>query len=195
MASLPNDIYLPESQSQDKSRAILMITGDNVEDLEFFYPFYRFIEAGYEVDVATLNGGSFKGKHGLELKQSHKISDIDPTQYLLLYLPGGAAPENLKRNKDVLSVVRHYVETGRPVAALCHGPQILAAAGVIKGRKISAWPGVESEIKAAGASYVNQETCEDGQFITGRWPGDLPAHLKRTLAVLKHSETRARAAA
>jgi protease I len=185
MPALPKDIYQPETANRNISTGeILIITGNDTEDLEFFYPYYRFIEAGYRVDVATPNGGEFNGKHGIGLKETLKVADVDVEDYDLLYLPGGKAPAELMKSEQVLSLTKAFVNQGKPVSAICHGPQILAAARVIKDRKIAAWPEIESEIRAAGATYANQETVVDGLFVTARWPGDLPSHMKQTLMAL-----------
>ena len=85
--------------------------------------------------------------------------------------------------------MQRFVTLGRPIAAVCHGPQLLAVADVIKGRKIAAWPEVESEVIDAGAAYENKEMVVDGPFITARWPGDLPAHMKAVLSLLGKSES------
>lgn len=184
MATLPEDIFQPEIKSKG-GISVLILTANKVEDVEFFYPYYRLIEAGFNVDVATPQGGEFKGKHNTGLKKTKKITDIVSDDYHLLYIPGGEAPSELKTNQDALTLTKQFVESGKPVAALCHGPQVLAAAGVIAGRKIAAWPEVESEVEKAGATYINQETVVDGQFITGRWPADLPSHLAHTLQILQ----------
>jgi len=183
MADLPEDTYKPPANG-NATRAILMLTADKTEDLEFFYPYYRFIEAGFKVDVVTPKGGEFKGKQGLGLKDTLKITEVDAQDYDLLYIPGGKAPAELKKDDNAIALARQFISEGKPIAAVCHGPQVLAAADLIQGRKIAAWPEVEEEIEEAGASYVNEETVIDGPFITARWPADLPAHLRQTLAVL-----------
>jgi len=191
MAEIPEDVYEPQTQSRvvgENGYNVLIITADKVEDLEFFYPYYRFIEAGCKVDVATPKGGDFKGKHDIGLTQSLKIEDVSADNYQLLYLPGGKAPAKLKDEKTVVELVRDFVASGKPIAAICHGPQILAAANVISGYEIAGWPEIEDEIKNAGAIYANAETVVDGQFITARWPADLPMHLKRTFEILESTK-------
>lgn len=188
--SIPEDIYQPGIKNAGK-KSILILTADKTEDLEFFYPYYRFVEEGYRVDVATPDGGEFKGKQGLGLKSTLKISDVSVSTYDLLYIPGGKAPEKLKKSEEALALVRAYATTKKPIAAVCHGPQVLAAADVVAGRTLAAWPEVESELKEAGANYVSQETVVDGQFITARWPADLPAHIAATLQALKASSASA----
>ena len=178
------DLYRPDSQNKYARRAILILTADKTEDLEFFYPFYRLIEAGYEVDVVTPQGGEFKAKQGLGLKDTKKIADVNADDYDVLYIPGGKAPAQLKNNLDALTLVRRFATSKKPIAAICHGPQLLAAANVIDGRKIAAWPEVTDEVVVAGATYMDQEAVVDGPFITARWPGDLPAHLKRTMEAI-----------
>ncbi|MGB9151738.1 MAG: DJ-1/PfpI/YhbO family deglycase/protease [Alphaproteobacteria bacterium] len=189
---MPKDTYQPETANRDTSRAILMMTADGTEDLEFFYPYYRFIEAGFKVDVVTPKGKGFKAIHELGLEETMKITDVDAEDYELLYIPGGKAPAELMKNKDAIALTKQFFTEGMPISAVCHGPQLLAAADIIRGRKIAGWPEIEEEIRAAGATYVNQETVLDGPFITARWPGDLPMHVRETLAKLgKYAKTSA----
>lgn len=184
MAKTPDDIYAARPQSAARHEKIAIITADGTEDQEFFYPYYRFLEEGYQVDVFTPDGGAFKGKNGAGLKQTLKIEDGRPENYALLYIPGGKAPERLKKEEEALAFVHDFCATGRPVIAICHGPQLLAQADVIAGRKIAAWPECEEEIVQAGAIYINGECVHDGQFITGRWPADLPALMRASLEAL-----------
>jgi protease I len=194
MTGIPNDTYVATQQKASKGQSVLILTANDTQDLEFFYPYYRFIEAGYSVDVATPKGGEFKGKMGMGLKDTKAIKDIDASRYALLYIPGGKAPAELKTNADAVAFTRKFTESGKPVAAICHGPQLLAAAGVIKGKRIAAWPEVEQEVADAGATYVNEATVVDGQFTTARWPGDLPSHLAATLEALEQSKQKPRMA-
>jgi len=172
-----NHKAVPIPDRLKKNKRIAMITGDNMEDIEFFYPYYRFQEGGYDVDVITIKGGSFKGKHGIGLNDSKSIADVNPDFYELLYLPGGKAPAKLREDEMVLKFVRDFAARGKIIAAICHGPQILAAAGLIKGKNIAAWPEIKKEIEDAGATYCDEALKEDGQFITARKPGDLHRHL------------------
>ena len=177
---------IPKRLKMDEKIAI--ITDDNTEDLEFFYPYYRFNEAGYEVDVITANGGAFEGKHGIGLKDSKSIVDVKADDYELLYLPGGKAPQKLRKNKKVLKFVTDFAKTGKIIAAICHGPQILISAGLVKGKKIAAWPEVKDEIEEAGGIYADEALKESGQFITARKPGDLHRHLCGILECLKNQK-------
>lgn len=156
-----------------------------MKDLEFFYPYYRFNEEGYEVDIITEDGGSFEAKHGLGLKESKSIDNVQANNYDLLYLPGGKAPEKLRENEKILKFVREIVNSGKIVASICHGAQILISAGVVKGKKIAAWPEMKEELEKAGVEFADEALQKDGNFITARKPGDLHRHLAGVLESLK----------
>jgi protease I len=183
MIPIPHNVLKPGEPSEIRG-AVLILTDDGVEDLEFFYPYYRFIEAGYKTEVVSAEGGDFKGKTGYKFEGALPAAAVTPSDYNLLFLPGGKAPAALKKSDDALELVRRFAATGRPIAAICHGPQLLAAAGLIRGAEIAGWPEIQEEIEAAGAVFVNRETAVDGQFITARWPGDLPVFTKTALEFL-----------
>ncbi len=176
---------VPIPERLKKKEKVVIITADNTEDTEFFYPYYRLTEAGYTVDVVTPKGGEFKAKHGLGLKNTMAIADVKPGDYALLYLPGGKAPQELRKNDAVLKFVKEFTASGKPVAAICHGPQVLVSADVIRGKQLAAWPEVKSEIEEAGGTFVDEALVEDGQFITARKPGDLHRHLFGVLQYLE----------
>ncbi len=173
------DVYkaAPIPQRLKKNAKVIIITGDNVEDLEFFYPYYRFNEEGYEVDVVTEDGGEFEGKCDLGLKNSKSIKEVNPQDYELIYLPGGKAPKSLRKNEDVINFVKQFAATGKPIASICHGAQILISARLVGGKKIAAWPEMKEELEEAGAQFSDEALNKDGQFITARMPGDLHRHL------------------
>jgi len=168
-----------------KNEKVIIITADNTEDTEFFYPYYRLTEEGYTVDVVTPKGGKFTAKHGLGLKVTRAIDDVKPADYALVYIPGGKAPQELRKNDKVIAFIKEFAASGKPIAAICHGPQVLATAGLLKGKHVAAWPEIADEMKEAGAIFVNEALVEDGQFITGRMPGDLHRHLFGVLQYLK----------
>ena len=131
----------PTPERLKKGQRVLIITADNTEDMEFFYPYYRLNEEGYDVDVATMKGGSFKAKKGYELKETKSIAEVKVADYALLYIPGGKAPEALRKDEKVIAFVKEFTKSGKPIAAICHGPQVLVTADVIKGKKNQRVPG------------------------------------------------------
>lgn len=181
---IDNHKVSPIPERLKKNKKIAIITDNKVEETEFFYPYYRFSEEGYEVDVITPKGGAFIGKHEMGLQESKSIDEVNYKDYELLYLPGGKAPQELRKNEKVLRFVRDFAASGKVIAAICHGPQILISAGLLKGKKIAAWPGIKDEIREAGALFVDEPSQEDGQFVTARKPGDLPQHLYDALQLL-----------
>jgi len=185
----------PTPERLRKNTRIAIITADNTQDLEFFYPYYRLSEEGYDIDVITPKGGEFKGKHGMGLKETKSIGEVQPDAYALLYIPGGKAPAELRKNDEVIAFVRNFAGTNKPIAAICHGPQILITAGLVRGKRMACWPEVKEELEAAGGIFVDEALVEDGQFITGRQPGDLPRHLWGVLDYLQGSKRNAKISA
>lgn len=196
MSDALNDIMKPAPipARLQRDEKILILTADDTEDLEFYYPYYRLTEEGYTVDVATLDGKSFKGKHGYECKQTKALKNLSVEDYALLYIPGGKAPAALRDDKVVLDFVTKFAATGKPIAAICHGPQVLATADLVRGKKISAYPGVQKEIEAAGGKFSDEALAVDGQFITARVPGDLHRHLCGVINALQGADSSKRAA-
>ena len=167
-------------------KSILILVADEVQELEFYYPYYRLVEEGYNVDIASPKGGEVTGESGWKIENTRNINSIDPEDYVLLYIPGGHAPKHLIKSKEIIGRVQQFAQSGKPIAAFCHGPQVLVAAGLVKGKKLTAYPEVEKEIVEAGGFYTNLPLVEDGQYITSRWPGDLPGHVQ---AILKRLQT------
>ncbi|MFO1242931.1 MAG: type 1 glutamine amidotransferase domain-containing protein [Rickettsiales bacterium] len=195
MSDAEKDNYKPAPipDRLKKNQRIAVLTADKTEDLECFYPFYRFNEEGYDVDMITPNGGAFEAKHGIGLKQTKSIDQVNAKDYVLLYIPGGKAPQELRKNERVLNFVREFASSGKPIAAICHGPQVLIEADLVKGKQIAGWPEIQKEIEDAGATFVDEALVEDGQFITGRKPGDLHRHVWGTMQRLKASAKKAAA--
>jgi protease I len=188
-----NNLAAPIPERLRKNEKAIIITADNVEDLEFFYPYYRLSEAGYEVDIVSPSGGNIKGKHGYEIKNTKNIKAVKASDYILLEIPGGKAPEELRKDMDVIAFVRDFAATGKPIAAICHGPQVLASAGVIKGIRMTCWPEIKDEISDAGAIYADEALVESGQFISSRKPGDLPRYMDGIMNTLKERSARKKA--
>ncbi len=165
----------------------LILSADGFEDSELLVPYYRLKEEGVDVQVATLDGQPIRGKHGYEVKAELALTQVDPDDYELLILPGGKAPAVLRRHAKALDVVRHFFAADKPVAAICHGPQVLVSAGVLGGRRATCYKTVAAELQEAGARYIDAEVVVDGELITSRQPSDLPAFLRELSKHIKLS--------
>ena len=185
------------------SKRILMITGDFTEDYETMVPFQALMAVGHHVDAVCPGKTSgdtvataihdFEGDQTYSEKPGHRFAlnadfaNIHPTDYDALVVPGGRAPEYLRLNKEVLTLVQHFFETNKPVAAICHGAQLLAAANVLEGRQCSAYPACQPEVELAGGHFANVEVSEavtDGNLVTApAWPAH-PAWLAQFMALL-----------
>jgi len=187
-----------------KSAKILVLAGDFVEDYEIMVPFQALQMVGHAVDAVCPGKKKgeqirtaihdFEGDQTYTEKRGHNFTlnatfdDVNPASYDALVVPGGRAPEYLRLNQKVLDIVRHFDKEGKPIAALCHGPQLLAAAGVVKGRKLNCYPACAPEIGLAGGTFVSLEMTDamvDGKLVTGpAWPAH-PAWLAEFLDVLE----------
>lgn len=159
----------------------LIISADHFEDTELLVPYYRLKEAGFEVDVASISRGNINGKHGYEVRVDKALRDVHAKDYDLLVLPGGKAPAALRKEPAALEIVKEFFLGNKPVAAICHGPQILVTAGVLKGRRATCYHSVATELKEAGALYEDSEVVVDGNLVTSRQPSDLPAFMRETI--------------
>jgi len=185
------------------ARRILMIVGDFVEDYEVMVPFQALRAVGHTVDAVCPGKAAgqsvrtavhdFEGDQTYSEKPGHNFAlnttfdDIRERDYDALVIPGGRAPEYLRLNPRVLEIVRHFADSRKPIAAICHGAQILAAAKVISGRRISAYPACSPEVELAGATYAAisvDDAVTDGNFVTApAWPAH-PAWIAQFLTVL-----------
>ncbi len=163
----------------------LILTANGVEDVEFFYPYYRLREEGIEVDVASPDGEKIVGEHGYSFEPNFSFADVDVGDYDLLVLPGGRGPEKVRLDADAVEITKRMFEADKLVAALCHGPQVLISADVVRGRKATCWPALRDDLKAAGADYLDQEVVVDGNLITSRKPDDLPAFCREIFTAIR----------
>jgi protease I len=181
------------------SKEILMIVGDFGEDYEIMVPYQALEAVGHTVDavcpekevgdVVKTAVHDFRGDQtyletrGHDFELSATMADVDPADYDALVVPGGRAPEYLRGYDEVLDAVRHFFEADKPVASICHGPQVLAAAGVLEGYDATAYPACQPEVEAAGCSWVDG-VVTDGNLVTAQaWP-DHPEWIAQFLDVL-----------
>lgn len=162
----------------------LIVSADHFEDSELLFPLYRLQEAGLAVDVASISKGNIRGKYGYEVVVDKALAEVDPQAYDLLVLPGGKAPATLRKEAAAIAIAQDFMRGDKPVAAICHGPQILISAGVLVGRRATCYRSVAEELKQAGALYEDQEVVVDGKLVTSRQPADLPAFMREMVRLL-----------
>ncbi|MCL4471174.1 MAG: type 1 glutamine amidotransferase [Gammaproteobacteria bacterium] len=163
----------------------LIISADNFEDSELLFPYYRLKEEGFEVDIASIARGKINGKHGYEVVVNRALRDVDPNEYDALILPGGKAPAALRKERAAVEIAKDFFRRNKPVAAICHGPQILITAGVLTGRRATCYRSVAEELKESGAFYEDSEVVVDGNLVTSRQPSDLPAFMREIVSLLR----------
>ncbi len=160
----------------------LIVSTDRFEDSEFFYPFYRLQEEDIDVDIATPNGKSIKGKHGTEFEADISIQDASVEKYDLLVIPGGRSPEHLRiEAPEVIDLVKEFDREDKPIAAVCHGAQLLMSAHLLDGRNATCYWTVKDDLENAGGTFVDESVVVDENLITSRHPPDLPDFMKEIL--------------
>lgn len=156
---------------------VVILVGEGYEDAEFSVPLQRLREAGHAVTIAgSSRDETVHGKRGnSEARIERNAAEIAAGEYDALVIPGGHGPDHLRLDAGSVSLTRAFMESGKPVAAICHGPQLLIEAGVLRGRTLTSWPSVRTDLINAGALWVDQPVVEDGNLITSRKPADLDA--------------------
>jgi protease I len=167
-------------------RKILIMVDDGVEDAEFLYPYYRFQEEGYGLDiVASKAKKTYIGKHGVPFTSDVQPEEVNIEEYECVIIPGGRAPDRMRVNKGLVGIVKEANQKGKIIAAICHGPQMLIEADMIRGKKATCWKSVATDLKNAGATFVDKSVVVDGNIVTSRSPADLPDFCRETIKRLK----------
>jgi protease I len=162
-----------------KTIAFLVAT-EGIEQVELTEPWGAVEEAGGTPKLLSVESGKVQAFNHLDKADTFAVDavvgDADPSSYDGLVLPGGVAnPDALRTNEDAVAFVRDFVESDRPVAAICHAPWTLAEADVVRGRRMTSWPSLQTDLRNAGADWVDEEVVVDGNLVTSRKPDDLPA--------------------
>ena len=171
---------------ESPKKRVALVLAKNFEDSEAIDP-KAYLEAlGAEVTVIGIETGRIDGKKGGSLEAEVTFADVSPEEFDLLVIPGGGAPENLRIHDPAVAFTRAFVESGKPVGSICHGPQLLISAKVLDGRRLTGVNKIRDDIINAGGHYVDEPLVEDGNLITSRVPADLPVFdeaLARALGV------------
>ncbi|HLD83855.1 MAG TPA: type 1 glutamine amidotransferase domain-containing protein [archaeon] len=156
-------------------KKVLIFAAEGFEDNELLYPYYRLQEAGCDVKVVGLGESECRGKHGVPVKCDGKIEDFNADDFDVVIIPGGWAPDKLRRSKAALDFVRRMDAEKKLIASICHGPHVLVSADILKGRKLTCVSAIKDDVVNAGGIYSDEPVVIDGNLITSRTPADLPA--------------------
>ena len=169
-----------------ENRRVAILTEEGFEQVELTSPKAALKDAGAIVHVISPQSGKIKAwdktDWGIEVDVDKQLDEVKPDDYDALVLPGGVLnPDKLRQNKDAVAFVTAFLKAGKPVAAICHGPQMLIETGLIKGRKLTSFPSLQTDLKNAGAEWVDEEVVVDNGLVTSRRPADLEAFNKNMI--------------
>jgi protease I len=184
-----------------KGKKVAILAADMVERVELEEPRKALEQAGAQTELISLKPGTIKAfdhfDPAKDVKVDKAVEEVDASDYDALMVPGGVGnPDQLRGDENAVSFVRDFFEQGKPVAAICHGPWVLVEAGVVKGRKVTSWPTLQTDIRNAGGNWVDQEVVVDSGLVTSRKPDDIPAFNRKMVEEFAegvHAEQREKA--
>jgi protease I len=168
------------------SKIVLLLIEDGFRDEEVIYPYYRFIEAGYDVKVVgPEKNKEYIGKFGVGIKSTLLPEDVNINEIAAVVIPGGYAPGKMRLNNLMVNIVRNAFISSKIIASICHGGQMLVEADIVRGKNVTSWKGIATDLKNAGGIYFDQEVVVDGNLVTSRMPEDLPAFCRTAISLIK----------
>jgi protease I len=180
-------------------KRIAFVATDGVEQIELVEPWSAVQAAGGSPELVSIHEGEIQGVNGMDKADTFSVDRLvegaDAAHYDGLVIPGGVKnPDALRMNEAVVAFVRSFVDAGRPVAAICHGPWLLVEADVVRGRRLTSYPSLRTDIRNAGGEWIDEEVCVDHGVVTSRKPADLPAFCARALEAFSGRRASSRAA-
>lgn len=167
-----------------QGRRILVLAEELYEDLELWYPVLRLREEGAAVTIAGTGAKQYSGKHGYPVTVDTAVEKVSSSDYDALIIPGGYAPDRLRRSAAAIRIVKDIADQGKVVAAICHAAWLPISAGIVKGKRMTCFFSIKDDVINAGAHYVDQEVVRDGAFITSRGPDDLGAFCREIIEAI-----------
>lgn len=169
-----------------KGKRFIQLLENDFEDLELWYPVLYLRGEGAIVDlVATDKNKTYTGKYGVPAKADFAFGEVNPADYDGILVPGGWAPDKLRRYKEVIDMVRHMDKHRKPIGQICHAGWVLISAKILQGKTVTSTPGIKDDMVNAGAKWVDEAVITDGHLISSRRPPDLPFYLKAFLEVAR----------
>jgi|SRR5699024_104875 len=162
-----------------QGKKIVAVVAEDYNDLEHWYPVYRMQEEGAQVDIAGAEANAtYQGQSGIPAETSLAFSDLKAENYDGILIPGGWAPDKLRRYPELLEFVRAMDKAEKTIGQICHAGWVLVSADILKGRKVTSTPAIKDDMKNAGANWVDEECVVDGNIVSSRRPGDMPVYAK-----------------
>ena len=167
------------ADTQLRGKRVAIIAADMVEQVELVEPRKALEAAGAKTELLSIKPGTIQGFNHFDKADEHKVDKLveeaDASDYDALLIPGGVGnPDQLRADENVVQFTRDFFEQGKPVAAICHGPWVLVEAGAVKGRKLTSWPSLQTDIRNAGGNWVDEKVVVDEGLVTSRKPDDIP---------------------
>jgi protease I len=168
-----------------KGKRVAVLAADVYEDLELWYPAIRLREEGAQVSIVGPAAQEYQSKHGYPVQADKAAKEVRAADFDAVVIPGGYAPDHMRRSPEMVRLVREAHEAGKVVAAICHAGWMLASAGVLRGRKATSYFSIKDDMVNAGCEWTDREVVVDGNLITSRMPADLPAFLREIIRALE----------
>jgi protease I len=171
-----------------KGKKVAILAADMFERVELEEPRKALEDAGADVEVVSIHDGEIKGFDHFDpantVKVDRTVDEVSPDDYDALLIPGGVGnPDQLRGDENSVAFVREFNDAGKPMAVICHGPWVLVEAGVVRGKRVTSWPTLETDIRNAGGDWVDEEVVVDGNIVTSRKPDDIPAFNREMLRI------------
>ncbi|MFO7741207.1 MAG: type 1 glutamine amidotransferase domain-containing protein [Anaerolineae bacterium] len=172
-----------------EGKRVAILAEDQYEDLELWYPLIRMKEAGAAVDIVGMPGvDAYQSKHGYPASVDVAVDEVLPDDFDAVIIPGGYAPDRMRRHKEMLQLVRGIFENGGLVAFICHAGWVPVSAGIVEGKRVTSFYAIKDDLQNAGADWVDEEVVQDGNLISSRTPADLPAFCRTIIANLEEND-------
>ncbi|MGQ9477092.1 MAG: type 1 glutamine amidotransferase domain-containing protein [Candidatus Bipolaricaulia bacterium] len=171
-----------------KGKRIALLVADLYQELELWYPYYRLLEEGAEVVLIGPEAGTYKSKLGYPVEAKLAAKDVKAEDFDAIIIPGGYAPDLMRRSQEMVRLVREAHAQGKVVAAICHGGWLLASAEIVGGKRVTSFSSIKDDLVHAGAEWLDREVVRDGNLITSRFPADLPAFCRELISALLDEE-------
>ncbi|MFD1412597.1 type 1 glutamine amidotransferase domain-containing protein [Oceanobacillus jeddahense] len=169
-----------------QNQKVIALVDHDFEDLELWYPVHRLREEGAKVDLVGQEANQkYIGKYGVPAESDYAFSEVNPEDYDAILVPGGWAPDKLRRFPEVISFVKHMNDHQKPIGQICHAGWVLISANILEGKTVTSTPGIKDDMTNAGATWVNEPAVSDGHLVSSRRPPDLPDYLRELIKVME----------